>query len=243
MSYLTVLTRYALKTDLSSLSESVLFSHTPTTMTIFDAYPKSNSFHFLLLPRITDALPEKHTTNLAALLKWDKDKAHECLKNIAKDAEDVKGMVRQEMLKRFGFEWPIFAGFHAVCNVSFPVTHLHLHIIASDFFPDTLKNKKHYNSFHPKLGFFLHLDDVLSWFEATSSYYQAMAEMPKAQYEPLLREDLVCWRCDETFKNIPTLKEHLRQEWQKDLDRAKSRKRKRDATDRPDETQSMKRPK
>ena len=27
-----------------------------------------------------------------------------------------------------------------------------------------MKSKKHLNSFHPKLGFFLHLDEVLSWF-------------------------------------------------------------------------------
>jgi len=29
-----------------------------------------------------------------------------------------------------------------------------------------MKTKKHYNSFHPKHGFFLHVDQVLSWFEA-----------------------------------------------------------------------------
>ena len=52
--------------------------------------------------------------------------------------------------------------------------HLHLHIIASDIFSDRLKNKKHYNSFHPKRGFFLHLDDVLSWFDATPSYYKTV---------------------------------------------------------------------
>ena len=28
-----------------------------------------------------------------------------------------------------------------------------------------IKSKKHLNSFHPKHGFFLHIDDVLSWFE------------------------------------------------------------------------------
>lgn len=43
--------------------------------------------------------------------------------------------------------------------------HIHLHIISSDLVSEKLKNKKHYNSFHPSLGFFLHLDDVLEWFD------------------------------------------------------------------------------
>ena len=60
-------------------------------------------------------------------------------------------------------------GFDRICH-----RHLHLHIVASDLFSDRLKHKKHYNSFHPKLGFFLHLDDVLSWFDATPSYYDTV---------------------------------------------------------------------
>jgi hypothetical protein len=39
-----------------------------------------------------------------------------------------------------------------------------------------MKNKKHYNSFHPKLGFFLHLDHVLEWLEAEPSYYDTVRE-------------------------------------------------------------------
>lgn len=35
-----------------------------------------------------------------------------------------------------------------------------------------MKHKKHYNSFHPKLGFFLHLDEVLSWFDEEPSYFE-----------------------------------------------------------------------
>lgn len=45
------------------------------------------------------------------------------------------------------------------------LSHLHLHVVSSDLCSPTLKHKKHYNSFHPKLGFFLHMNDVLSWFE------------------------------------------------------------------------------
>lgn len=40
------------------------------------------------------------------------------------------------------------------------LSHLHLHVISSDLISPSLKNKKHYQSFNPKLGFFLHLEDV-----------------------------------------------------------------------------------
>ena len=49
--------------------------------------------------------------------------------------------------------------------------HLHLHVISADLCSEKLKHKKHYNSFHPKLGFFLHLDEVESWFDAESSFF------------------------------------------------------------------------
>lgn len=43
--------------------------------------------------------------------------------------------------------------------------HVHLHVLSSDLCSPSLKKKQHYNSFRPDLGFFLHLADVLSWFE------------------------------------------------------------------------------
>jgi aprataxin len=51
------------------------------------------------------------------------------------------------------------------------VSHLHLHVLSADLCSEKLKIKKHYNSFHPKLGFFLHIDEVLSWFDAEPSYF------------------------------------------------------------------------
>lgn len=55
-------------------------------------------------------------------------------------------------------------------------SHIHLHIISDDLHAETLKTKKHYNSFHPRLGFFLHLDEVLSWFEEdkTEAYFKSV---------------------------------------------------------------------
>lgn len=49
--------------------------------------------------------------------------------------------------------------------------HVHLHVISADLCSSAMKNKKHYNSFHPKLGFFIHLDEVLSWFDSEPSYF------------------------------------------------------------------------
>ncbi|KIJ44100.1 hypothetical protein M422DRAFT_169064 [Sphaerobolus stellatus SS14] len=227
MSALTVLRRYAAKTDLSTIPDSVLFTHTDTSLTLFDLFPKSNTFHFLMMPRITPSLPEEHTRDLRTLLKWDKEKARKVIEGLARDARSVQDMIKEEMKKRFGFEWPIFTGFHAVPSME----HLHLHIIASDLFSDRMKHKKHYNSFHPKRGFFLHLEDVLSWFDATPSYYKTMAKLPKSQYEPLLKEDLICWRCNESFKTIPKLKEHLRAEWEKDAAKVKVKELKRQRED------------
>lgn len=120
MSNLTILRRYARKTDeeLAKLPPSVLLTQTANTITIYDLYPKSNSFHFLLLPRITNtSLPENALSDLRSLLKCDKEKAQKVLETMAADAEVVKSMVQDEMRSRFDFEWPIFIGFHAIRNV------------------------------------------------------------------------------------------------------------------------------
>jgi hypothetical protein len=40
-----------------------------------------------------------------------------------------------------------------------------------------MKVKKHYNSFNPKLGFFLDIDEVLSWFEAEPGYFADVCDL------------------------------------------------------------------
>ncbi|GJJ12152.1 hypothetical protein Clacol_006393 [Clathrus columnatus] len=156
-SQLTALRRYALKTDeeLSKLPPSVLFTKTDKTVTVYDLYPKSNSFHFLLLPRITSLLPQNSVANLKSLLGWDKEKAQRVIETIATDAKIVENMIGDEMINRFGFKWPIF-----------------------------------------------------------------VIKLPASKYEPLLKEDLVCWKCDELFSTIPKLKEHLKKEWEQEASKA-----------------------
>lgn len=52
-----------------------------------------------------------------------------------------------------------------------------------------------------------------------------MAKLDPKPFALLLKEDLSCWRCGSEMKNIPKLKEHLQEEW--DRDKAKhERKRK-----------------
>lgn len=41
-----------------------------------------------------------------------------------------------------------------------------------------------------------------------------MKKLPASKYEPLLKEDLVCWQCDKPFSTIPKLKEHLKRDWE-----------------------------
>jgi len=119
-----------------------------------------------------------------------------------------------------------------------------------------MKLKKHFNSFHPSLGFFLHLKDVISWFDADPTYYRRvrlsipekgtpfpigtddlrfqMAKLDPTQYRPLLKDDdLCCWRCDRAFESMPKLKAHLQDEFDKLTKREKAkldRKRKRTDT-------------
>ncbi|KIJ69241.1 hypothetical protein HYDPIDRAFT_80835 [Hydnomerulius pinastri MD-312] len=226
MSNLTILRTYAKKSKPESLPPSVLFNYTDTCLTLFDAFPKS-IFHFLVLPRVRPPWSILELTNLRTLLEGDKERAKDVLKHLSSEADNVKKMIRNEMQNRYGFQWEIWVGFHAVPSME----HLHLHVLSNDLCSVRMKHKKHYNSFHPKLGFFLHLNDVLSWFDAEPSYYKTMSQLKKNDYEPMLKETLCCWKCERDMKNMPTLKAHLQEEWDEEVRREKARiarKRKRD---------------
>lgn len=45
--------------------------------------------------------------------------------------------------------------------------------------------------------------------------------MQEGRHEPLLKEGLECWRCRETFKTFPKLKEHLTREKEAEASRKK----------------------
>ncbi|KAI0725168.1 HIT-like domain-containing protein [Fomitopsis betulina] len=229
---LTILRSYAQRPDPSTLPASILLTHSEHTLTIFDAYPKS-IFHFLVLPRVIPPLTASNLANLRTVLKGDKTRAKEVIGWLAEDGAKARSMIEDEMLKRYHFKWDVWMGFHAVPSME----HIHLHVVSADLCSPAMKNKKHYNSFHPKHGFFIPLSDVQDWLDAEPSYFDTMSQLRSGQYEPLLKEGLECWRCNKEFKNIPLLKTHLQEEWDAEAKREKTkleRKRKRDAKE-PDE--------
>ncbi|KAJ3883724.1 HIT-like domain-containing protein [Lentinula edodes] len=219
MSNLFILRNYAQKVP-STIPSSILFSSSSKSLTIYDSFPKS-IFHFLVLPRVQSgsSIDIADLESLKTLFARDKEEAKIILNALNEDAKGVKREIEQEMLTRYGFKWPIWIGFHGAPSMH----HLHLHVISSDLCSERLKNKKHYNSFHPKLGFFLHIDDVLSWFDSEPSYYREMVKLDQKAYEKLLKEDLVCWKCEAPMKNMPTLKAHLQEEWNETSKREKRR--------------------
>ena len=52
-----------------------------------------------------------------------------------------------------------------------------------------------------------------------------MSALPKTQYEPILSSPLSCWKCGRAANNIPTLKQHLQEEWDVEKEREKKRAR------------------
>ncbi|TCD68898.1 hypothetical protein EIP91_009448 [Steccherinum ochraceum] len=243
MAQRTILRSYArrdLDNPAEALPNSILFAHTGTTLTIYDAYPKS-TFHFLVLPRlkavatsqdgdkkekekeIVDAmglgLKEGDLKSLKRLLRKGKEKARKILEPMQEAAQACVKEIEEEMIRMYGFKWDIWIGFHPVPSME----HLHLHIISADLCSTALKNKKHYNSFHPKHGFFLDLSEVLEWLDAEQTFFEMKAQLNPAEYEPFLKEDLVCFKCHKLFKNIPKLKEHLQEEFDALIKREKAK--------------------
>ncbi|KAL1735303.1 hypothetical protein EV714DRAFT_200995 [Schizophyllum commune] len=207
----TVLRRYA-EMDPEQIPLAIRFRIYEHNLVIFDLYNKSY-IHFLILPYVR---PPHYTaarlTNLRTLLHGDKERARELLYHMKEDSERlIKEEIEPEMLRRQGFKWDVWVGFHAVQSLD----HVHLHVISADMHSEHLKNKKHYNSFHPKLGFFIHLDDILDWFEAVPSVWRKNIELNPAFFEPLLKKDLECYYCYEEFRNMPQLKKHLKEHWEK----------------------------
>jgi len=226
---LTILQKYAKKfeTSPSSLPPTLLLTNTETSLAFFDKYPKA-TYHFLVVPRIlaNSVFTAKDLTNLYTLLaKGTKAESKKLIEGLKRDAEVVKGIVEEEMLKKHGYKWDVWIGFHAVptlVSALTPLSHLHLHVISSDLCSPGLKQKKHYNSFHPKLGFFLHIDKVLSWFDGDSAGFpREVMSLRQSLHEPLLKENMECWRCRETFGTLPKLKGHLKREKEAEESRAK----------------------
>ena len=110
---LTIFRAYAQKSNPASIPASVLLSHSETCLTVFDAFPKS-IFHFLVIPRVRPPFNVYQLANLRSLLKCEKGQAKDVLAELRQEADNVKAMIESEMLKKYGFKWEIWMGFHAV---------------------------------------------------------------------------------------------------------------------------------
>ncbi|KAH8928504.1 HIT-like protein [Atractiella rhizophila] len=163
MAALLALENYAKSKDPpKELGKDLYLVHDEKTLTIYDCYPKAK-YHFLIMPRLPSPFPDVPASSLSSLRSLlssatvPRSKVVEVLEYLRDKAEDLKKIIEERMVKEEGFKWDIQVGFHA----SESMKHLHLHVISTDFQSDRLKHKKHWNSFHPELGFFLHLSDLL----------------------------------------------------------------------------------
>ncbi len=50
-----------------------------------------------------------------------------------------------------------------------------------------------------------------------------MSNFSSSTYEDILKEDLSCFKCRKEFRNMPQLKAHLEEEWQKECKSEKER--------------------
>ena len=110
MTTLNALRTFALK-DPSTLPKSILYSHTATSLVVFDAFPKS-TFHFLVLPRVREPFTIEDLTNLRSLLQRGEDHAKELVQELKSIAESLKRDIEKEMVRHYGFKWGIWMGFH-----------------------------------------------------------------------------------------------------------------------------------
>ena len=116
MSHLTALRSYAVRAHPAKLPPSLYFSHTHTTLTIFDSFPKS-LFHFLVLPRPSPAPSGPSVLDLASLrtlLRADPANARATLLALRQEALRLREFIEAEMLARYGFRWDTWIGFHPV---------------------------------------------------------------------------------------------------------------------------------
>jgi aprataxin len=176
-------------------------------------YPKS-SVHTLLLPRS----PRRR------LHPFDAFDDPEFLAPIQTETLKLKKLVAKELQRRFGkfseadkmreavlngeLEWvddelprgrdwehEVIVGVHAHPSMN----DLHVHVLSREMFSESLKHRKHYNSFNTPF-----LVDV--------------ADFPLAKddsrrhpgHAGFMARDLICWRCNKNFGNkFKQLKEHL----------------------------------
>ncbi|KAG6027624.1 hypothetical protein E4U40_001451 [Claviceps sp. LM458 group G5] len=124
------------------------------------------------------------------------------------DAEEVEeteedareGSVLEPGVLPPGRDWEaeVISGVHAVPSMS----HLHIHVLSRDMHSESMKHRKHYNSFNTPF-----LVDVMDWGARRGGG-------PETGLGTELSSELRCWRCGKGFGNgFKKLKEHLEEEF------------------------------
>ncbi|XP_059174998.1 aprataxin-like [Physella acuta] len=136
-------------------------------------------FHFLVMPK-------RKIASLKSLTKEDV----ELLRHMHKKGVEISDRANKELKFRLGY--------HAVPSMS----HVHMHVISQDFNSACLKTKKHWNSFTTK--YFVDSEDLIKAIETVGHWQVNQTEM-----NDLLKQDLKCHVCRQTFQTIPMLKAHI----------------------------------
>lgn len=101
-----------------------------------------------------------------------------------------------------GRDWEaeVKVGVHAHPSMN----HLHIHVISADHYSDSLKYRKHYNSF------------ITPFFVELEAFPLAPDDKRRhPREEGYLKSDMKCWRCGQSFENkFARLKGHLATEFE-----------------------------
>lgn len=207
--------------DPASFPASIVIAHDDDFVVIHDKFPKA-TVHTLILPR-SSKYNLKHP--------FDAFDDPELLAKVKAQVKTVKSMVAAELQRKLGSyseaerdrqavldgkvdlqpgqdlpkgrDWTkeIKVGVHAVPSM----THLHVHVLSRDMHSESLKHRKHYNSFVTE--FLVDIED-----------FPLPQDDPRrrTKEEGYLARDLCCWRCGKNFgAQFKRLKEHLDGEFDK----------------------------
>lgn len=202
--------------DPASYPASRVIYHNEDFVAINDKFPKA-TIHTLLLPR-----SPRH--NL--LHPFEAFEDAEFLAKVRAEIARLRALVAKELQRRLGassrsdaarqavldgeteaesgelpsgrdWEADVRCGVHAVPSMS----HLHVHVFSRDMHAESLKHRKHYNSFNTP--FLVDVDEL-----------PLSVDDPR-RHTNYLKRDFKCWRCGLDFGNqFKRLKEHLDEEYE-----------------------------
>ena len=184
-----------------------IFLNADNFVVIYDAYPKAK-IHLLVIPKRHFLL----CNGIEYLTKNDLPKIeemHRIAQRIVSSAAMVTALQNGSSSSsgRVRTGTTILLGFHNVPSL-YP---LHLHLISDDFNSESLKNKKHWNSFTTE--FFVSpskVEDMLKQRNDDDRSIPLSDVMGTVEErEEVLKCPLRCHVCSFQAKNIPLLKQHL----------------------------------